>query len=136
METTTDPTVIGAGSPAVDLSEDETRELLRAAFERWDLSGRRVLVIVPDGTRTAPIPLFFRLLHELLGGRVAALDYLVALGTHPAMSEEALGRLVGVSAAERAARYPDVRIFNHRWDLPETFVTLGSITAAETRALS
>ncbi|MFL5806831.1 MAG: lactate racemase domain-containing protein [Roseiflexaceae bacterium] len=136
METTTDPTVIGAGSPAVDLSEDETRELLRAAFERWDLSGRRVLVIVPDGTRTAPIPLFFRLLHELLGGRVAALDYLVALGTHPAMSEEALGRLVGVTAAERAARYPDVRIFNHRWDLPETFVTLGSITAAETRALS
>jgi nickel-dependent lactate racemase len=134
METTTD--VIGAGSPASVLSEAETRELLRAAFERWDLSGRRVLVIIPDGTRTAPIPLFFRLLHELLGGRVAALDYLVALGTHPAMDELALSRLVGVTAAERAARYPDVRIFNHRWDLPETFVTLGSITAAETRALS
>src|SRR5262245_21533511 len=122
MSTTAD--VIGAGSPAVDLSEDETRELLRAAFERWDLAGRRVLVIVPDGTRTAPIPLFFRLLHELLGGRVAALDYLVALGTHSAMSEEALCRLVGVTAEERATRYADVRIFNHRWDLPETFVTL------------
>jgi nickel-dependent lactate racemase len=134
MESTTD--VIGAGSAAGDLSEAQARELLRAAFERWDLSGRRVLVIIPDGTRTAPIPLFFRLLHELLGGRVAALDYLVALGTHPAMDEEALGRLVGASAAERAARYPQVRIFNHRWDLPETFVTLGSITAAETRALS
>src|SRR5262245_35031272 len=109
MEPTTD--VIGAGSATGDLSEAQTRELLRAAFERWDLSGKRVLTIIPDGTRTAPIPLFFRLLHELLGGRVAALDYLVALGTHPAMDEEALGGLVGVSAEERAKRYPDMRIF-------------------------
>jgi nickel-dependent lactate racemase len=128
--------VIGAGSATGDMSEDQARALLHAAFERWDLSGKRVLVIIPDSTRTAPIPLFFRLLHELLGSRVAALDYLVALGTHSAMSEEALCRLVGVTAEERATRYADVRIFNHRWDLPETFVTLGSISAAETRALS
>jgi nickel-dependent lactate racemase len=128
--------VIGAGSATGDMSEDQARALLHAAFERWDLSGKRVLVIIPDSTRTAPIPLFFRLLHELLGSRVAALDYLVALGTHSAMSEEALCRLIGVTAEERATRYADVRIFNHRWDLPETFVTLGSISAAETRALS
>src|SRR5687767_8878278 len=93
--------VIGAGSATGDMSEDQARALLRAAFERWDLSGKRVLVIIPDSTRTAPIPLFFRLLHELLGSQVATLDYLVALGTHSAMSEEALCRLVGVTAEER-----------------------------------
>src|SRR5262245_45675781 len=136
METTQDSTVIGAGSAATPLTEADVRALLAAAFQRWDVSGKRVLVIIPDGTRSAPIPLFFRLLHELLGREVAALDYLIALGTHPPMSDEAIDRLVGTTPAERAARYANVRIFNHRWDDPATFVTLGTIGAAETRALS
>ena len=55
-----------------------------------------MLVIIPDGTRTAPIPLLFRLLYEQIGRRVARLDYLIALGTHPPMSEEAIEQLVGV----------------------------------------
>jgi nickel-dependent lactate racemase len=55
----------------------------------------------------------------------------VALGTHQPMSEDALNGLVGVTAAERAEEYRDVRIFNHRWDLPDTFVTIGTIPATE-----
>jgi nickel-dependent lactate racemase len=136
METTLESTVVGAGSPAANLSEDDVRGLLAAAFQRWDVTGKRVLVIIPDSTRTAPIPLFFRLLHELLGRQVAVLDYLVALGTHPIMNDEAIERLVGITPEQRAAEYADVRIFNHRWDDPATFMTLGTISAAETRALS
>jgi nickel-dependent lactate racemase len=113
------------------LSEFETHDLTAAALTQANLNGKRVLVIIPDHTRTAPIPLFFRLFHELLGGRVAALDYLVALGTHQPMNEESLNKLVGVTAAERAEKYGDVRIFNHRWDLPDTFTTIGTIPAAE-----
>jgi nickel-dependent lactate racemase len=113
------------------LSEREIHDLMAEALARANLDGQRVLVIIPDHTRTAPIPLFFRLFHELLGGRVAALDYLVALGTHQPMSEGALDKLVGVTPAERAKKYRDVRIFNHRWDLPDTFVTIGTIPAAE-----
>jgi len=123
--------VIGKGYEEGFLSEDQVRELIAQALGELDLRNRQVLVIIPDHTRTAPIPLFFRLFHELLGGRVAALDYLVALGTHQPMSEEALNRLVGVTAAERAGKYGDVRIFNHRWDLPDTFTTIGTIPAAE-----
>ena len=59
------------------------RELLARALEPLPLDGKRVLVIIPDGTRTAPIPLMFRLLYEQIGRRVARLDYLIALGTHP-----------------------------------------------------
>ena len=70
---------------------------------------KRVLVIIPDGTRTAPIPLFFRLLYEALGGRVSRLDYLIALGTHPPMSDAAIDALVGVSGAERAAALSEGR---------------------------
>ena len=106
------------------------------ALSKLDLAGKRVLVIIPDHTRTAPIPLFFRLFHELIGEEVAALDYLVALGTHHPMSEEALNRLVGVTAEERRGKYAGVRIFNHRWDLPDTFVTLGIIPAIEVEELS
>jgi nickel-dependent lactate racemase len=106
------------------------------AFQHVDLQGRRVLVIVPDSTRTAPLPLFFRLFYEALGTRVAALDYLVALGTHQPMSEEGLNRLVGISAEQRRTTYADVNLINHRWDLPETLVTVGMIPAAEIETIS
>lgn len=125
--------MIGTGYEDRYLTEAEVRELASQAFAEHDMAGQRVLVIIPDHTRTAPIPLFFRLFHELLGGQVAALDYLVALGTHQPLSEEALHRLVGITAEEHRQRYAGVRIFNHRWDLPETFTTLGVITEHETR---
>jgi nickel-dependent lactate racemase len=123
--------VFGKGYTDRFLSEREVHGLTTEALAQADLDGKRVLFIIPDHTRTAPIPLFFRLFHELLGGRVADLDYLVALGTHQPMSEDALNGLVGVTAAERAEEYRDVRIFNHRWDLPDTFVTIGTIPATE-----
>lgn len=123
--------VFGKGYADRFLSEREVHDLMAEALAQASLDGKRALVIIPDHTRTAPIPLFFRLFHELLGSRVAALDYLVALGTHQPMSDEALNRLVGVTAAERAKKYRNVRIFNHRWDLPDTFVTIGTIPAAE-----
>ncbi len=118
------------------LSEDSARQILSEGLAQIDLRGRRVLIIIPDGTSTAPIPMLFRMLHQALWGRVRALDVLVALGTHPPMSEEALNRLVGATAEERATVFAGVRILNHRWDLPETFVTLGVISADEMHALS
>ncbi len=128
--------VIGAGYTDRTLSTGEIRDLLTRASGGWDLAGQRVLCIIPDSTRTAPLPLMFRLLHEQLAGKVARLDFLVALGTHPPMDEAALIRLLGITPEERATRYADVDIFNHRWDLPETFVTLGTISAGETEELS
>jgi nickel-dependent lactate racemase len=128
--------VIGRGGQGVVLDEGDVGELVSEALGRRDLRGKRVLIIIPDSTRTAPIPLFFRLLHEALWDQVAALDYLVALGTHPAMSDEALNKLVGISAEEKRSRYGDVRLLNHRWDLPETMVTIGTIGAAEVEEIS
>lgn len=128
--------MIGNGYTDGYISDDEARQLMTEALQHLPLGGKRVLVIIPDSTRTAPIPLIFHLLHELLWGEVKALDYLVALGTHQPMSEDALNKLVGITAEERAGVYSEINIFNHRWDLPETFVTLGSITPDETSNLS
>jgi nickel-dependent lactate racemase len=128
--------VIGQGSTAETLSDAQVQELLARGLAPLPLDGKRVLVIIPDGTRTAPIPLLFRLLYEQIGRRVARLDYLVALGTHPPMPEEAIAKLVGATAAERAERYPNVAIFNHRWDLPEALRLIGSIAPAEAARLT
>ena len=127
---------LGLGYTHRLLTGAEIHGLAAEALAQASLAGKRVLVIVPDGTRTAPIPLFFRLFHELLGDHVAALDYLVALGTHRAMDERALAHLVGVTAEQRAARYPGVHVYNHRWDLAGAFTTLGTIPAREMEELS
>ncbi len=128
--------VIGQGSTTEMLSTERVQELLERVLEPLPLEGKRVLVIIPDSTRTAPIPLLFRLLNEQLGPQVARLDYLIALGTHPPMADEAIDRLVGITAAERAERYPNVAIFNHRWDLPEALQTIGSISRDEAARLT
>jgi len=78
----------------------------------------------------------FRLLYEQLGRRVAQLDYVIALGTHPPMSQKAIDQLVGATAAERAERYPNVRIFNHEWHNPRMLQTIGIISRSEVAELS
>ena len=82
------------------------------------LAAQRVLVIIPDSTRTMPLPLFFRLLTADLLPRVQALDFLVALGTHPPLSDEALRRLVGITTKEQATRYRAVRLLNDAGTTP------------------
>ncbi|HXM55400.1 MAG TPA: lactate racemase domain-containing protein [Candidatus Dormibacteraeota bacterium] len=126
----------GAGSASAALDEAAAESLLVAAVDRASLAGRRVLAIVPDGTRTAPIPLLYRVLNEHLAPRAAALDYLIALGTHQPMPEPALERLFGLPVAERSRRYPGVRVFDHRWDDPSALWTIGAISAAESSALT
>ncbi len=123
--------VVGQGSTTEILAPEQVQRLLAQACADLPLDGKRLLVIIPDGTRTAPIPLMFRLLYEQIEGRVAQLDYLIALGTHQPMPEAAIERLVGVSKADRATHYPNVRVFNHRWDLPEMLHTIGTISKAE-----
>ena len=122
-------TVSGAGARTRAMTETEIRAVLTEALGAADLGDLRVLVIIPDSTRTAPIALMSAILGEILGGKVEALDYLVALGTHPAMDDAALSRLLGREV--KGGRAGDSRVFNHRWDLPETFVTLGTISASE-----
>jgi nickel-dependent lactate racemase len=126
----------GKGSITTTLTEDDVRSLLAPACNAFDVDGKRVLVIIPDGTRTAPLPLLFRLLYENWGRRAARLDYLIALGTHPPMTEEAISRLVGVTREERARQYPGVEVFNHTWDDPQALRTVGVISRAEAARLT
>jgi nickel-dependent lactate racemase len=124
----------GHGDTTGYLSDDDVRRIVTQGFADEAIDGARVLVLIPDATRTMPMPLMFEALGGALGPRVAALDFLVALGTHQPMSDEQLGRLVGRPVVD--GRAGQSRVINHRWDLDGTFVTLGTIPAAEIASLS
>ncbi len=113
------------------LTEDEIRATVLDALAGVDVSGKRVLLIIPDHTRTAPIGQIFRLIYEAWGGPAAALDCLVALGTHPPMSDEMIDARVGITAAERKTTFSKVRFFNHLWKDPKALTKVGTLTKAE-----
>jgi nickel-dependent lactate racemase len=126
--------VVGQGHVEGYLNLAELAHVLRDGLARLPLDGKRVIVLVPDGTRTMPMPLMFEGLERELGPRVAALDYLVALGTHAPMNDAALTRLLGTAVVN--GRAGARHVFNHRWDDPATFVELGEIPGAEIERLT
>jgi nickel-dependent lactate racemase len=127
-------TVAGQGREAGFLTPQEVADVAREGLATLAVDGKRVLILVPDGTRTMPMPLMFDILERELGPRVAALDYLVALGTHMLMTDEQLGKLVGRPVVK--GQVGRSRIFNHHWEDPATFATLGVIPASEIADLS
>lgn len=127
---------IGKGYVDRTLTGVEVREIVAQAFAEHDMSGKRVLFITPDSTRSAPMDMMFRVLYDAIGDKVAALDYLIALGTHMTMDEVALLKLFGLTAEEKATKYAKVNIFNHEWDKPETFKHIGTISADEIEAIT
>src|SRR5688572_5311998 len=126
--------VVGHGVAEGYLSGAELARIAKEGLAGLPVDGRRVLVIIPDGTRTMPMALMFETIERELGARVAALDYLVALGTHTPMSDEQLARHVGHTVVDGVAGRR--RIYNHRWDDPATFVTLGEIAADDIAELT
>jgi lactate racemase len=121
--------VIGLGLMNRYLTDDEIRAVVHESLASLPLDGKRVLIIIPDGTRSMPMPLMFSLFQELLSERVQVLDYLVALGTHQPMSDLQLGKLVGQPVTNGQAGKS--RIFNHEWQDPAHFAHIGTIPSDE-----
>ncbi len=129
--------MIGTGRKGVALDEAAIAALCAAEMDQWSLRGRRVLMLVPDHTRTAPIDVMFRVLHEALRSRGAvAVDVLVALGTHPPMSEESIRHRLGITAEERSGVYARTQLFNHHWNDPSQVVSIGEIDEDEVALIS
>jgi lactate racemase len=118
------------------VSEPEAIETVAKACQPADYRGKRVLVIVPDGTRTAPIGLIFKALFSRIGAVTDKLDVLIALGTHPPMSEAAICARLEISMAERQGVYGKVTFHNHSWDDPAALREIGVIPATEISQLT
>lgn len=118
------------------LTDNEVQQIVEDGLQSLRLAGKRVLLIVPDGTRTAPIGLMFRLIHQTIGVSTARLDVMIALGTHPPMSEAAIRERLEITKEERQGRYKRVRFMNHTWNEPATLTHLGTIPAHEIDSLT
>jgi nickel-dependent lactate racemase len=116
------------------LSESALYATLEAGL-KGRFKAQRVLVLIPDHTRTLPLPLLFHQVVDILG-EARQLDFLVALGTHPPLPEADLCRLVGLSLEEKAARYAHIGLFNHAWGDPAALTSLGVLSQAELQALA
>jgi lactate racemase len=114
------------------LTDEQVRAWMAAHVPADDFRQQRVLLIVPDATRTAPLPLLFDALHAHLRPVVAQFDVMIALGTHPPMSEAQIGKLLGIDPAERQRLFFQTQFYNHEWDRPERLTTLGTLTKQDT----
>jgi nickel-dependent lactate racemase len=124
------------GGPDGVLPDDRVAAFVAEQLAAVDLDGRSVCVVVPDATRSCPLPLLLSAVHGALAGRVSRMTALVALGTHAPMGEAQLARHLGAPAGGIADRYPGLTVLNHEWDDPATFVSVGTIPAARVAELS
>jgi nickel-dependent lactate racemase len=123
-------TVRRLGSAEAVVSEAAATRFITDALAAETLAGKSVLLVIPDGTRTAPVPLVVAAVRSV----VERLTILVALGTHQPMDPPALEKLVGAPLENLAQ--DGVRVLNHEWSDPATFVSLGVIGADEVAQLS
>jgi nickel-dependent lactate racemase len=96
---------------------------------------QKVLVLIPDHTRSLPLPFLFRAVVEILHD-ASRLDFMVALGTHPPLSAAALDQLVGITAGERTTTFKHVGLLNHAWDDPAALATIGTMEQDEIKSLA
>jgi nickel-dependent lactate racemase len=127
---------IGRGSPTGKLTESEAREIIERGIPASLVEGKRVLVLTPDATRTAPLPMMVRLVNGWIGPRAKALDFMVALGTHQPLPDEKLFALYGITPADREGAFARCRFMNHGWDRPDTLKKIGTLPAASVASIT
>jgi nickel-dependent lactate racemase len=116
------------------LSNEQVLQMLQEGLDGV-FRNQRLLVLIPDHTRSLPLPFLFRALVEILHD-TKQLDFMVALGTHPPLSEEHLHQLVGITPEERKTTFQHIGLLNHAWNTPTALVTLGTMEEDEIKLLA
>ena len=115
------------------LTDYEIRNML-GVLER-QFTSQHVLVLIPDHTRSLPLPFLFRAFVDVLRD-TKQLDFMVALGTHPPLSEENILKLVGITVEERTTTFKHIGLLNHAWDTPSALTSLGVIEQNEIKQIA
>ena len=115
------------------LTDDEVCNTLSVLDSQF--RNQSVLVLIPDHTRSLPLPFLFRSLVEILH-KTKQLDFMVALGTHPPLNEESLNKLVGITTEERASTFKKIGLLNHEWSTSSALTSLGVMEQDEIKAIA
>lgn len=133
----TSESLVASAVPADrNVTPEQVAQTIAHACSLDTFRNQRVLVIVPDGTRTAPVGLLFKSLHSVIGAVTRKLDVMIALGTHQPMTEEAICQRLDLSPEERSSRYASVEFINHEWNNPAALLEIGVISSAEISELT
>jgi len=102
------------------------------------IRGRNIVILIPDSTRSGGkfIGEALRGLYRAKSPHVESLTVIVALGTHPALPEDALLRYLHISPDEYRTKLNKITFLNHEWWKAETFVQVGQVSAEEWKRLS
>ncbi|MBN1999583.1 DUF2088 domain-containing protein [candidate division KSB1 bacterium] len=128
--------MIGSGFIDKYLSEADVRQYCHEFLDREDVRNKKLLFIVPDHTRTAPIDVMFRAVYDILAPKRNSVDFLIALGTHPPMSEEMIYQRMGITRNLHLRVYAKARFFNHFWKDPGQLAKIGTFGISETEEIS
>jgi len=118
------------------ITKTQVSSAVEQFFASHDCTGKRILFIIPDNTRSGPIGDVFKVIFGMVGKKVKALDCLVALGTHQPLADEQICKRLRITASERKGTYASVRLFNHEWQNAGVFKSIGTISAEEIESLS
>ena len=119
-----------------NLTAEQIRAFIAKTCDPAEYHGKKILLIVPDGTRSCPLDQLFRGVFDQIGAATGALDVMIALGTHQPMSDDAICERLGISPEERRSTYAGVKLLNHAWDDHSALRKIGVITKEESGELS
>ncbi len=105
----------------------EVRAFIGTQLDALDLNGRSLCLVIPDATRSCPLPLLLSAIQEAVIARVSSCTVVIALGTHAPMSDESIRALVGTDSLE---------VVNHAWWENQTFVGVGTLSSGTVGELS
>jgi nickel-dependent lactate racemase len=126
----------GKGSAQTTLTEKEIKDIIGQGTPAELYRDKKVLVLTPDATRTCPLPMMVRTVNDVIGRRCARLDFMVALGTHPLMSESEVLALYGIDRQQRLNEFKKCSFFSHQWNVSGTFQRLGYLQEDEVAEMS
>ena len=116
------------------LSSKTIRKTLYAGLSTH-FRNSRVLVLTPDQTRSLPLPFLFRTLVKFLSD-VKKVDFMIAYGTHPPLSDSSLNKLFGITSDERTSTLKHIELLNHTWNKPASLTTIGIMEKDEIRDIA
>lgn len=122
----------GERATQAPVSAERARSLIHETVRGGEYDGARILLLIPDLSRTAPVGLVYKALYESLAHRVKALDCMVALGTHPPLPPGTICKRLELAPEEYASVYSrKTKLLNHEWGDPRALAGIGVIPEDE-----
>jgi len=128
--------MIAKASEKQGFSKEELFEVVDAGMQPILASRKRTLFIIPDSTRTMPLVDLIPAINQIAFRNSCPIDYMIALGTHPPLSNNEIEKMVGVKSLQRLRAEHNIQVFNHEWMNQDNLYCPGTIPADEVRHLT